>query len=44
VRSRLAARQLTDIRVLGVDPVHGAVNLAQRVLDAEQSVKTKEIP
>jgi N-acetylglucosamine kinase-like BadF-type ATPase len=44
VRNRLAERQITDIRVLGVDPVHGAVNLAQRLLDAEQSVKTKEIP
>jgi glucosamine kinase len=36
VRQRLAERHITDVRVLSVDPVRGAVELAQRLLDCDQ--------
>ena len=32
VRQRLAARAITDVRVLDEDPVHGAVRLARALL------------
>jgi hypothetical protein len=32
VRTRLTEQQFTDVRVLAVDPVRGAVELAQRLL------------
>lgn len=37
VRRRLAERRLNDVRILIVDPVRGAVQLAQRLLDSDQS-------
>ena len=37
VRRRLAERGLNEVRILIVDPVRGAVQLAQRLLDSDQS-------
>ena len=37
VRRRLAERGLNDVRILIVDPVRGAVQLAQRLLDSDPS-------
>src|SRR5262249_28030736 len=37
VRQRLAERHFTDVRPLGVDPVRGAVELAQQLLDRAPS-------
>jgi N-acetylglucosamine kinase-like BadF-type ATPase len=43
VRRELGRQQITDVRVLAVDPVRGAVELAQRLLDCEPSTTaTKE--
>ncbi|BBX35303.1 hypothetical protein MMAGJ_45850 [Mycolicibacterium mageritense] len=42
VRQRLTEQQFTDVRVLSVDPVRGAVELAQRLLlecDADKETK-----
>jgi glucosamine kinase len=44
VRQRLAERQFTDVRVLSVDPVRGAVELAQRLLLECEPTDQKETP
>lgn len=36
VRQQLADRGISDVRVLSVDPVRGAVELAQRMLESDQ--------
>jgi len=36
VRQQLTERGISDVRVLAVDPVRGAVELAQRLLDSDQ--------
>ena len=42
VRQRLTEQQFTDVRVLAVDPVRGAVELAQRLLpDCDSDKETK---
>ena len=45
VRRELGRHQITDVRVLAVDPVRGAVELAQRLLDRNPlTTATKETP
>lgn len=45
VRRELGRHQITDVRVLAVDPVRGAVELAQRLLDCNPlTTATKETP
>jgi N-acetylglucosamine kinase-like BadF-type ATPase len=44
VRRRLAEHHFTDVRVLAVDPVRGAVELAQRLLLECESTDPKETP
>jgi N-acetylglucosamine kinase-like BadF-type ATPase len=35
-RQQLTERGISDVRVLAVDPVRGAVELAQRLLESDQ--------